>query len=224
MKYMMDGANLEDIKYCNQYFPLAGVTTNPTLITKEKKEFWSLIEGIREIIGPDKMLHIQTVQKKAEKIVEEAKLIKERIGGNFYIKIPIGKEGLKATMMLKKLGIGVTVTAIFTPAQALMAAMAGADFVAPYANRLDNIVGDGTEVVAQIVEQFKLYGLDCQVLAASFRTVEQVHKCAQSGCHSVTITAKLFKAIITHPMTDVAIADFDKDWKGLYGNKTILDF
>ena len=124
MKYMMDGANLEDIKYCNQYFPLAGVTTNPTLITKEKKEFWSLIEGIREIIGPDKMLHIQTVQKKAEKIVEEAKLIKERIGGNFYIKIPIGKEGLKATMMLKELGIGVTITAIFTPAQALMAAMA----------------------------------------------------------------------------------------------------
>ena len=216
--------NLEEIKYCNEFFPLAGVTTNPTLVAKEKSDFWKLITEIRNIIGPDKMLHVQTVQTEAEKIVEEAKLIKEKVGGDFYVKIPIGEEGLKATMMLKKLGIGVTMTAIFTPAQALVAAMAGADFVAPYVNRLDNITGDGTRVVSEIVEQFEIYGLDCQVLAASFKNVEQIHKCALSGCHTVTIAADLFKAIIKHPMTDAAIEGFDKDWKSEYGDKTILDF
>ena len=224
MKYMMDGGNPEDIRYCNEFFPFAGVTTNPTLVAKEKKEFWQVLKEIRDIIGPDKMLHVQTVQTKAEKMVEEAKLLKEKVGGCFYVKVPIGEEGLKATMMLKEIGIGVTMTAIFTPAQALMAAMAGADFVAPYVNRLDNIVGDGTNVVAEIVEQFDLYGLDCQVLAASFKNVEQIHKCALSGCHTVTISADLFKAIISHPMTDAAIEGFDKDWKAQYGEKTILDF
>lgn len=224
MKYMMDGGNLAEIKHLNEFYPLAGVTTNPTLVAKEKKDFFELIKGIREIIGPDKMLHVQTVQTTAEKIVEEAKLLKEKIGGDLYIKIPINEEGLKATMMLKKLGIGVTMTAIFTPQQALISAMAGADFVAPYVNRLDNIVGDGVRVVEDIVAQFELYNLDCQVLAASFKNVEQVHKCALCGCHTVTIAADLFKSILAHPMTDAAIAGFDKDWKAMYGDKTILDF
>ena len=224
MKYLMDGGNLEDIKYCNEFYPLAGVTTNPTLVSKEKTEFWPLMHSIREIIGPDKMLHIQTVQTTTEKIIEEAELLRDKIGGNLYIKVPISEEGLKATMQLKKRGFGVTVTAIFTPAQALLAATAGADFVAPYANRLDNIVVDGTKVVEDIMQQFKLYNLNCQVLAASFKNVEQVHKCALCGCSAVTISANLFKHIISHPMTDAAIAGFETDWKEQYGDKTILDF
>ena len=170
------------------------------------------------------MLHVQTVQTTAKKMVEEAKLIKEKIGGDIYIKIPIGEEGLKAVPMIKKLGIGVTMTAIFTPAQALMAAKAGADFVAPYVNRLDNILGDGTNVVAEIVQQFEIYGLDCKVLAASFKNAEQVHRCALCGCHSVTVSADVLKSLITHPMTDAAVEGFERDWKGVYGDKTILDF
>ena len=170
------------------------------------------------------MLHVQTVQTKADKIVEEAKLLKKELGGELFVKIPIGEEGLKATMELKKLGIGVTMTAIFTPAQALIAAKAGASFVAPYVNRLDNIIGDGTEVVAQIVELFDNYNLDCKVLAASFKNAEQVHKCALYGCHSVTVSADIMKTLISHPMTDAAIVGFEKDWKRVYGDKTILDF
>ena len=170
------------------------------------------------------MLHVQTVQKSAEKMVEEAKLMKERVGGEFFVKIPIGEEGLKATMMLKKIGIPVTVTAIFTPAQALLAAMAGASFVAPYANRLDNILGDGCAVVAETVELFKTYGSDCRVLAASFKNAEQVHKCEMAGCHSVTVSADILKTLLTHPMTDSAIQGFKKDWKRVYGDKTIKDF
>ena len=224
MLYILDTANLDAIRHCNEYYPLAGVTTNPSIISKENTEFWTLVTSIREIIGPDKMLHVQTTQKTAEGIVEEAKLLRERLGANFYVKIPISEEGLKATMMLKKMGINVTVTAIFTPAQALLAAMAGADFVAPYANRLDNIIADGCAVVAEIVKQFEQYGLKCKVLAASFRNAEQVHKCSSVGCHSVTVSADILRKVISHPMTDAAIADFEKDWASVYGDKTIKDF
>lgn len=223
MIYILDTADLEAIKHCNEFYPLAGVTTNPSIIAKEKSDFFAIVKAIRKIIGPQKMLHVQTVQTKAEKIVEEAELLQRELGGEFYVKIPIGEEGLKATMMLKERGIGVTMTAIFTPGQALIAAKAGAAFVAPYVNRLDNILGDGTDVVAQIVEQFDLYGLDCRVLAASFKNAEQVHKCALAGCHSVTVSADILKMLITHPMTDAAVAGFDKDWKACYGEKTILD-
>lgn len=224
MIYILDTADLAAIKHCNEFYPLAGVTTNPSIISKANTEFWSLVKEIRNIIGEEKMLHVQTTQTKASKIVEEAKLLKEKLGGNFYVKIPIGEEGLKATMELKKLGIGVTMTAIFTPTQALMSAMAGASFVAPYVNRLDNIIGDGSNVVAEIVEQLELYGSDCKVLAASFKNAEQVQKCASVGCHSVTVTDDILKMLISHPMTDAAIAGFDKDWKSVYGDKTILDF
>lgn len=223
MIYILDTADLEDIKHCNEYYPVAGVTTNPSIISKENTDFWKLLEDIRNVIGEEKMIHVQIIQDKAEKMVKEACLLRERIGGNFYVKIPIGEEGLKATMMLKKMGIGVTVTAIFTPAQALVAAKAGASFVAPYVNRLDNILGDGIEVVSQIVNQFKNYNLDCKVLAASFKNAEQVHKCALAGCHSVTVSAKILKSIIYHPLTDAAVMNFDKDWEAVYKEKTILD-
>ena len=224
MIYILDTADLAAIKHCNEFYPLAGVTTNPSIIAKAKTDFWPLVENIRAIIGKDKMLHVQTTETKAEAIVEEAKLLQERLGGEFYVKIPIGEEGLKATMMLRELGIKVTMTAIFTPAQALMAAMAGASFVAPYVNRLDNILGDGCEVVAEIVNQLENYGSDCKVLAASFKNAEQVHKCASYGCHSVTVTDDIMKLLISHPMTDAAIAGFERDWKGVYGEKTIKDF
>ena len=224
MIYILDTADLAAIKHCNEFYPLSGVTTNPSIIAKEKGDFWQILKEIRGVIGNDKMLHVQTVQTTAKKMVEEARLIKEKIGGDIYIKIPIDEEGLKAVPMIKNLGIGVTMTAIFTPAQALMAAKAGADFVAPYVNRLDNILGDGTNVVAEIVQQFEIYGLDCKVLAASFKNAEQVHRCALCGCHSVTVSADVLKSLITHPMTDAAVEGFERDWKGVYGDKTILDF
>ena len=223
MLYILDTADINAIRHCNEYYPLAGVTTNPSIIAKEHTDFWTLVEEIRDIIGDEKMLHIQTTQKTAEAIIEEAKIIKERIRGNFFIKIPIGEEGLKATMELKKMGIGVTMTAIFTPAQALVAAMAGASFVAPYVNRLDNIISDGIEVVTEIVRQLKIYNSDCKVLAASFKNAEQVHRCACVGCHSVTVDDEILKILISHPMTDMAIQNFDKDWKSVYGDNKIID-
>lgn len=224
MEYILDTADIEAIRHCNEYYPLTGVTTNPTIIAKEKTNFWDLVNEIRNIIGSDKIFFAQTVQTEASKIVEEAVLLNEKSGGEFCVKIPISEEGLKATMMLKKLGIKVLVTAIFTPAQALIAAKSGADYVAPYVNRLDNIIGDGCNVVAEIVAQFKIHNLPCKVLAASFKTAEQVHKCAEVGCQCVTVSADILKTVIAHPMTNAAIEGFDKDWKSVYGDKTILDF
>ena len=112
MIYILDTADLAAIKHCNEFYPLAGVTTNPSIIAKAKTDFWPLVENIRAIIGKDKMLHVQTTETKAEAIVEEAKLLQERLGGEFYVKIPIGEEGLKATMMLKEIGINVDIQVI----------------------------------------------------------------------------------------------------------------
>lgn len=223
MIYIADTADLKAISHINEFYPLAGVTTNPSIISKEKTDFYKRLCDIRAIIGEDKILCAQTLQKSADKIVLEGKLLKEKIGGNFYIKVPISEEGLKATKELKKLNIGVLMTAIFTPAQALMSAVAGADFVAPYVNRIDNISGDGVGVVAEIVNQFEQYSLPCKVLAASFKNAQQVNDCASVGCHAVTVSADIFKLLISHPLTDVAVDGFEKDWQNVYGDKMICD-
>jgi fructose-6-phosphate aldolase 2 len=223
MLFMVDSADLNGIKKCNEFFPISGVTTNPTIISSAKSDFKKLLLDIRNIIGEDKMLHVQATADTAEEIVKEAEMLRDFVGGNFYIKIPITAEGLKAMSMCKARGIGVTATAIFTQQQALMAARAGADFVAPYINRLDNIISDGVHVVEEIVEMFNKQGIKSQVLAASFKTCEQVHKVAMVGAHSVTINPDLFNTLIYHPLTMYAIDAFESDWSMVYGNKKVAD-
>lgn len=224
MLYVIDSADLEDIRKCVEFYPVSGVTTNPTIISREHTDFLALIKNIREIIGKDRMFHIQTTGSTADSIIKEALLLNEYVGGNFYIKIPVSPEGLKATMELKKRGIQVTETAVFTQQQAMLAAKAGADFVAPYVNRLDSIISDGVQVVADIVRMFKCYDMKCRVLAASFKTVEQIHKIAMAGGDAVTINPKLFESLVYHPMTEYAIDDFNADWESVYGGRKILDF
>lgn len=223
MLYLIDSANLKAIKNCCEYYPVAGVTTNPTIISHEKDDFRKLIYSIREIIGDEKMLHVQTTATEASDILKEAHMIKEVVGGNFFLKIPITREGIKATAMCKDAGIGVTMTAIFTQPQALIAASAGADFVAPYINRLDNIVSDGVNVVKEIVDIFNNYNIKTKVLAASFKNVEQVHKVSMTGAQAVTVNPDLFDMLIYHPLTYYAIDDFNKDWESVYGDKKVED-
>lgn len=223
MMYIIDTANLDSIRHCVEFYPVDGVTTNPTIISRENADFPKLIKDIRSIIGADRQFHIQVTGATCADIVREALAIRDFIGGNLYIKVPISAEGLKATVELKKLGLKVTETAIFTQQQALIAAKAGADFVAPYVNRLDNIVSDGVNVVAEIVQLFKQYDLGAKVLAASFKTVEQIHKIAMAGSHAITISPDLFDTLTYHPMTLYAIDDFVADWESVYGKKTILE-
>ncbi len=223
MLYVLDTADLSDIRYANECYPLDGVTTNPSLIAKEQAEFLPLVKEIRAILGDEKMLCIQTLAKTCAEIVRDGEALQEAVGGRLYLKIPISEAALQATPLLKAKGIGVLMTAIFTPAQALLSARAGADLVAPYVNRLDSIVGDGVAVVGEIVRQLALFSPDCKVLAASFKNAEQVHKCASVGCHSVTLPLELLQALISHPMTDAAVQGFDRDWSKVYGNRSISD-
>ena len=223
MLYLIDSANLSAIKRCCEYFPVAGVTTNPTIISREQGDFKKILYSIRDIIGEKKMLHIQATSEEASEIVKEAELAREIVGGNFYIKIPVTSEGLKATAICKDKGIGVTMTAIFTQQQAMLASVAGADFVAPYINRLDNIVSDGVHVVGEIVNMFNMHKLETKVLAASFKNAEQVHKVCMTGAHSVTINPELFEMLIYHPLTYYAIDDFNKDWEAVYGSEKVSD-
>lgn len=223
MLYIIDSANIEEIRECIEFFPVDGVTTNPTIISREKSDFGELIHTIRTTIGDDRMFHIQTTATTAEQIIKEAVALSEAVGGDFYIKIPITEDGLKATMALHKMGIKVTMTAIFTQQQALIAAKAGASFVAPYVNRLDNIVSDGVNVVSETVDMFARHGVTCKVLAASFKNVEQVHKVAMVGCHAVTVAPEIYRKLIYHPLTYYAIDDFNKDWESVYSDKTVLD-
>ena len=223
MLYIIDTANIEKIRHCIAYFPVAGVTTNPTIISKEHTDFLALIREISALIGDDRMFHIQVTGDTAEDMIKEASLLRDLVGDKLYVKIPVSKEGLKATMRLHKEGFHITETAIFTQQQALMAAVAGADFVAPYVNRLDNIISDGVNVVGEIVELLTRYHLPTKVLAASFKTAEQVHKISMVGGHAVTVNPDILESLLYPPLTMYAIDDFKADWESVYGKKTILE-
>ncbi|CAH0532760.1 Fructose-6-phosphate aldolase 1 [Vibrio stylophorae] len=223
MIYMLDTANLDAIQKAVDLYPIEGVTTNPTIIARENRPFKEVITSIRAIIGPDRMLHAQVLGKTAEVMLEEARAMRQ-IDADIIIKVPVTPQGIKAMKLIHQEGIRITATAILTPQQALMAAMAGAEFLAPYVNRLDNICGDGTQVVAEIAHLIDIYGLNAKVLAASFKNVQQVHEVAKAGAQSVTIGPDVFDLLLVHPLTDSGVAGFVSDWDSVYGaDKTVLD-
>ncbi|NFO05458.1 fructose-6-phosphate aldolase [Clostridium botulinum] len=222
MIYILDTANLQEIKRAYEFYPMEGVTTNPSIISKEKEDFIKILKNIREIIGNDSMLHAQVLSLKAEDMIEEAKYIARQVGGNIYIKIPVTPDGIKAIKILNKEGYKITATAIFTAQQALIAAKAGANFVAPYVNRIDNISGNGVEVVGEIIELLELNNLNTKVLAASFKNVQQVNEVALRGCQSVTVGIGIMDKLIEHPLTELSVKQFINDWKNAYNKITVL--
>lgn len=224
MLYILDTANTKEIKRILDMYPLDGITTNPSIISKEKRDFKELILEIREIIGENRMLHVQTLGTKAEDIVREGEYLRKLLGSNLYVKIPVIPEGIKAMKILKSKSINVTATAVFTPQQALVAARAGADFVAPYVNRLDNISGDGVRVVSEIIKLFTHFNLKTKVVAASFKNVQQVHGVSLVGAHAVTISPEIYDNIIKFSLTEASVQKFIKDWECIYGKgKLTLD-
>jgi fructose-6-phosphate aldolase 2 len=217
MIYLADTANIEEIKDLFKYYPMQGVTTNPTILSHEGKPLSKIIPEILECIG-EKMIHIQTISENADDILREAKKYREIFGlkNNYYVKIPVTREGYRAIHLVKDAGMNVTATAIFTQQQALIAANAGADFVAPYVNRLDNIVSHGIEVVSDIVKVIKIYGLSTKVLAASFKNVDQIYRVSLTGCQAVTASCDVLMSLMNHPMTDKGVMDFEKDGAQYY--------
>ena len=222
MRLLLDTANLNDIRYFNEYFPIEGVTTNPTILSAEGGDVLQLLSEIRAIIGWDKELHVQVTEKDFDRIIEEAIALVNFLGENTYVKIPATDVGLKATKYLSKRGYKITVTAILSEAQGMLAANAGASYVAPYVSRLDNLCADGVGTVKQISDILSFSGQKTQVLAASFKTAKEVLDVAAAGCHCATVGSSVMKNLLSHTSTDTSIARFDSDWKQAFGDVTIL--
>lgn len=220
MIYMLDTANVEAIKRACDLYPIAGVTTNPTLIAREKRPFYELISGIRAVIGEERMLHVQALSTEAEEIVKEAEHLMNTIGGNLYVKVPAIPEGIKAMKLLKQKGIPVTATAICSAQQAIMAAVAGADFVAPYVNRTDDININGVEVASDIVQLFQMNHLETRVLAASFKNVRQIHEIMMTGASAVTVGTELLEKLVENALSEWSVNRFIEDWNQVYGRDT----
>lgn len=217
MQYLIDSANVSAISSCMAYYPTVGVTTNPTIISREKRHFIDILQEIRAYIGSDQWLFAQVISDDATTMCREAELYTEKIGGRFSVKIPATREGLQATRICAAKRIQVTVTAVFTPQQALLAARSGAAFVAPYVNKLDAYAGDGVALVAETHTLYVQFGLTTKVLAASFRNAEQVNRVALAGADYVTLPPAFYDTLIDHPLTTGAVDGFQKDWHDVYG-------
>lgn len=214
MKLLIDDANIENIKYLYEYFPVSGVTTNPSILFKNKKDPIETLIEIREFIGDDQ-LHIQVLSDNASDIVKEAKLLKEKFGTNTFIKIPTNKEGLKAMRLLKNEKTKITATAIYSPTQAFLASLAGADYVAPYVNRIDNLGYDGIETTMRIQNILDETNPDTKVLAASFKNTSQVLKLAEYGISIATCSYEVFGKFIEDNNVNKAVEDFVNDFKAI---------
>lgn len=223
MEYLLDSADLGAIKEFMEYLPLSGVTTNPSFISMEKTDFIPLVKNIRQLIGNDTALHVQVLADNLTDILTEAEFLQREIGGNLYIKVPTTKVGLAAMKQLKAQGFKITATAICNTQQALLAALSGADYVAPYVSRIDNINSTGVATVAEIVQIFENYDLPTKVLGASFKTVNQVTELALCGCHAVTIGKDVMSQLLFHPLTEWSLDKFNHDWLAVYQNLTVLD-
>lgn len=225
MELMLDTADLEEIKYYNEIFPIVGVTSNPSILKKEGNvNFFEHLRKIRDIIGMDKSLHVQVTTNTSEQIIEEANKIAEEVGKDIYIKIPINEEGLKAIKVLKKDNFRITGTAIYTSLQGDLAIMAGADYIAPYYNRMENADIDPKKVINHYSRLIKMYNKDTKILAASFRNVGQIIDAYDNGAHCATVDPNIIKSGLQMPSIELAVQDFIADWEEVHGkNKSILD-
>ena len=210
MKFFIDTANTKEIKEAWDLGVIDGVTTNPTLISKEKKSPSKLFKEICAIVdGP---VNAEVVSLDAEGMVKEGKKL-AKIHKNIVVKIPMTTEGLKAVRKLSKLKIRTNVTLIFSPNQALLAAKAGASFVSPFIGRLDDISHYGMDAVAQIMEIYDNYVFDTEVIVASVRNPLHVLDAARMGAHISTIPFKVIEQLSKHPLTDIGLEKFLKDWE-----------
>jgi len=210
MKFFIDTANLEEIAQANELGLLDGVTTNPTLVAKEKGNFEELLKEICALVdGP---VSAEVVSTEAKGMVEEARKL-AKLADNILIKIPMITEGIKATKILAKENIRTNVTLVFSPVQALMAAKAGASYVSPFIGRLDDISSVGIGIVEDIVTIYENYGFETEVIVASIRNPVHVLDAALIGAHVATIPFKVLMQLSEHPLTKIGLERFLADWR-----------
>lgn len=210
MKIFIDSANIEQIREVNSWGILDGVTTNPTLVAKEKADFGSIVKEICEIVdGP---ISAEAISTEAGEIVKEARKL-AAVHKNIVVKIPMTEDGLKATKTLSREGIKVNMTLVFSPAQALLACKAGARYISPFVGRLDDVGHDGMDIVSQILDILDNYDFDTEVIVASVRHPGHVVEAARMGAHIATIPYDVLKKMFKHPLTDAGIERFLQDWQ-----------
>ncbi|KXZ40547.1 transaldolase [Alkalithermobacter thermoalcaliphilus JW-YL-7 = DSM 7308] len=212
MKLFIDTANVDEIREVNSWGVIEGVTTNPSLIAKEGRDFVEVVKEITSIVdGP---ISAEVISLNSDEMIKEA-LELSKIHSNIVIKIPMTSEGLKAVKELSKKGIKTNVTLVFSPNQALLAAKAGATYVSPFVGRLDDIGHEGANLISEIAQIFDIHKIDTQIISASIRNPQHVISSALAGAHIATIPYNVFKQMLNHPLTDIGIEKFLKDWESV---------
>lgn len=216
MRFFVNTANVEEIRKANDMGVVCGVTTNPSLIAKEGRNFVEVIEEITSIVDGPISGEVKATTVDAEGMIKEGREI-AAIHPNMVVKIPMTIEGLKAVKVLSSEGIKTNVTLIFTANQALLAARAGASYVSPFLGRLDDISQPGTELIRKIAEIFNIYGIQTEIIAASIRNPIHVTECALAGADIATVPYSVIEQMTKHPLTDQGIVKFQKDYKAVFG-------
>lgn len=222
MEFILDTADLEAVKQLDELLTIEGVTTNPSIITKSGKTPEQVIKEFVEYLRPEQKFFVQVVSTDYEQMLEEARYICSLRPKNTYVKIPATHNGYKAIKQLKSEGLGVLATAIYSADEAFLAAMNGADYLAPYVNRMCNY-GDGIGQVLDLLQMLETQGFEnTKVIAASFKNVEQVHTLIAAGIQSVTVPPEVVFTMIDHPGTKIAVGEFSTAWREAYGRDTLL--
>ena len=216
MKFFIDTANVEEIKKANDMGVICGVTTNPSLIAKEGKDYVETLKEIASIVDGPISGEVKATTEDAEGMIREGREI-AKIHPNMVVKIPMTAEGLKATKVLAAEGIKVNVTLIFTANQALLAARAGAAYVSPFVGRLDDISESGVELIETVSEIFNLHNIQTEIIAASIRHTAHVTDCALEGADIATVPYKVIDQMTHHPLTDQGLVKFQKDYEAVFG-------
>lgn len=211
MKIFIDTANVDEIRKAHDLGVLAGVTTNPSLVAKEGRDFFETIKEIVDVVG-DLPISAEVVSMQADEMVEQGKKL-AALGPNIVVKVPMCETGLQATNQLTKLGIKTNVTLIFTSTQALLAARAGATYVSPFIGRLDDINQIGMNLIKEICEIFDIHGIESEIIAASIRHPAHVIEAAMLGADIGTLPYKVIQQMTKHPLTDAGIEKFLADWE-----------
>ena len=224
MLICIDDANIEKIKKIYELYPVDGVSTNPSILAKTGRPPYEVLKEIRRIIGDEGELFVQATGATAELMLEEARRIVAETGSNTLVKIPCTPEGFKAMKLLHNEGIRFIGTAIYTAMQGFLAAKCGAEYVAPYVNRIDNMGFDGIQVSKDIHDAISKSGYNCGLLAASFKNSQQVLELTKYGVKAVTLAPDVIEALVKNAAIDAAVEQFNSDFAALVGEgKTMLD-
>ena len=224
MKYLIDSANLDEIRALSEYLPIAGVTSNPSIVKKEGSvPFFTHMREIRSIIGKLRPLHIQVTATDYDGMMRDAEAVFHHVDEKVFIKVPVDFEGVKVIKALRRQGANVTATAVYGMDQAFMALEAGADCIAPYYNRMEALGVDAASVIGNIAGIIAHYGYETEILAASFKQPAQIDRAILAGAHSVTVAPDVLRGIFVKQVVADAVQAFSDDWTGLYGGKTLAE-